>query len=201
VWVTVRFLNVRNWPHTSGRHPSCRICEVYGENATSGSMVKRRVWLFDEGRTNVHDEQLTGRPSLVDDGLVRDVEGNLKKTGDSQLRPISIEFSRISRSLLHGILSKKTWIFENCVHRINDEACLAAVLFSSTIMPVRPYSIWILAGNSSIIRHLNSPDLAIFIFLITREIIPWWSKLDHGGRVERSRWHAVAITGGVFLRQ
>jgi len=40
-----------------------QICEIYGENVTSDLMVRRWVRLFNEGRTNVHDEERTGRLS------------------------------------------------------------------------------------------------------------------------------------------
>jgi len=37
-------------------------------------MVRRWVRLFNEGRANVHDEERTGRPSLISDVLVQEVE-------------------------------------------------------------------------------------------------------------------------------
>jgi hypothetical protein len=42
-----------------------QVCEVYGENAMSHGMVRRWCRMFSEGRTNVHDYDHSGRPSLV----------------------------------------------------------------------------------------------------------------------------------------
>ncbi|XP_025410521.1 protein GVQW3-like [Sipha flava] len=58
----IRFLNAENIKPVDIHR---QICEVYGENAMSDSMVRRWVRLFKEGRTNVHDEERTGRPSLI----------------------------------------------------------------------------------------------------------------------------------------
>ncbi|GFW04124.1 uncharacterized protein TNCV_2668891 [Trichonephila clavipes] len=42
-----------------------QICEVYGQNAMSDSMVRRWVRQFNEGRSEVHDEERSGCPSLI----------------------------------------------------------------------------------------------------------------------------------------
>jgi hypothetical protein len=64
----IRFLNARN-VNLADIHR--QICEVYGENATSDGMVRKWVRQFNEGRKNVHDEARSGRPSVVNDDLVR----------------------------------------------------------------------------------------------------------------------------------
>jgi len=76
----IRFLNVSYTnPVDIHRH----ICEVYGDSATSDSMVRRWVGLFNQGHTNVHDDERTGRPHsrLM---MIRRVKSKtkLKKTGD-----------------------------------------------------------------------------------------------------------------------
>ncbi|GFX71915.1 uncharacterized protein TNCV_1443381 [Trichonephila clavipes] len=42
-----------------------QICEVYGQNAMSDSMVRRWVRQFNEGRSEVHDEERSGLPSFI----------------------------------------------------------------------------------------------------------------------------------------
>jgi len=66
----IRFLNARNVLLTEIHH---QICQVYGDNATSDGMVRKWFRMFNEGRENVHDEARSGRPSLVNDDLVRKV--------------------------------------------------------------------------------------------------------------------------------
>lgn len=48
--------------------------QVYGENDMCESKVRKWVRLFKTGRTNVHDEPRSGRPSIIIDSLVHDVE-------------------------------------------------------------------------------------------------------------------------------
>jgi len=58
----IKFLNAKNVrPAEIYR----QVCEVYGENAMSDGMVRRWCRMFSEGRTNVHDDDRSGRPSLV----------------------------------------------------------------------------------------------------------------------------------------
>jgi len=47
------------------------MCQVYGDNAMSDGMVTKSVRMFNEGRENLHDGARSGRPSLVNDDLVR----------------------------------------------------------------------------------------------------------------------------------
>ena len=75
-----------------------QICQVYGDNAMSDGMVRKCVRMFNEGRENVHDEARSGRPSLVNDDLVRKVN---KSVGDDRrftISDLSLLFPQISRT-------------------------------------------------------------------------------------------------------
>ena len=63
----IRFLNARNVPPSEIHH---QICQVYGDNAMSDVMFRKWLWMFNEGRENLHDEARSGRLSLVNDDLV-----------------------------------------------------------------------------------------------------------------------------------
>jgi hypothetical protein len=65
-----KFLNVKNVrPAEIYR----QVCEVYVENAMSDGMVRRWCRMFSEGRTNVHDDDRSGCPSLVTADLLDQV--------------------------------------------------------------------------------------------------------------------------------
>jgi len=66
----IRFLNARSVLPSEIHH---QISQVYGDNAMSDGMFRKWVRMFNEGRENVHDEARSGRPSLVNDDLVRKV--------------------------------------------------------------------------------------------------------------------------------
>ena len=63
----IRFLNSGNVLPSEIHH---QICPVYGDNVMSDGMVRKSVWMFNEGRENVDDEARSGRLSLVNDDLV-----------------------------------------------------------------------------------------------------------------------------------
>jgi len=98
----ILFLKARNVLLSEIHH---QICYVYGDNAMSDVMVRKWVRMFKEGRENVHDEARSGRPSLVDDGLVHNVN---ERVHDDRLFTISdrsLHFPHISRTLLYDTVS------------------------------------------------------------------------------------------------
>jgi hypothetical protein len=77
---------------------------VNAENAMSDSMVRRWAGNFNEGRENVHDEERSGRPSVVNDDFVRAAEENVRENRRFTISSLSRHFLHISRSLLHDRL-------------------------------------------------------------------------------------------------
>jgi len=96
------FLNARNMPPSEIHH---QICQVYGDNAMSDGMVRKWVRMFSEGRENVHDESRSGRPSLVNDDLVRKVNERVRDDRRFTISDLSLHFPQISRTLLYDIVS------------------------------------------------------------------------------------------------
>jgi len=78
----IHFLNAKNMTQAEIH----QLRDVYGEHATSSSMVQRWVRLFNEGRKNVHDDTRSGRPSVVNEDLMSAVEERLERTDNSPLR-------------------------------------------------------------------------------------------------------------------
>jgi len=61
--------------------------------------------MFNEGRDNVHDEARNGRPSLVNDNLVRKVNERVHDDRRCTISDLSLLFPQTSRTLLHDIVS------------------------------------------------------------------------------------------------
>ena len=76
-----------------------QICQVYGDNAMSDGMVRKWVRMFNEGRENVHDEARSGRPSLVNDDLVRKVNKRVHDDRLFTISDLSLFFPQILRTL------------------------------------------------------------------------------------------------------
>jgi len=98
----IGFLNSRNVLPSEIHH---QICQVYGDNVLSDGMVRKCVQMFNEGRENVRDEARSGRPSLVNDDLVRKVNKRVRDDRCFTISDLSLHFPHISRTLLYDIVS------------------------------------------------------------------------------------------------
>ena len=76
---------------------------MYGDNAMSDGMVGKCVRMFDEERENVHDEARSGRPSLVNDDLVRNVNKRVRDDRRFTISDLSLHFPHISRTVLYDM--------------------------------------------------------------------------------------------------
>ena len=92
----IRFLNARNVLQSDIHH---QICQMYSDNAMSDGMVRKWVRMFNEGRENVQDEARSGRPSLVNDDLVRKVNETERDDRCFTISDLSLYFPQISRTL------------------------------------------------------------------------------------------------------
>jgi len=70
------------------------------DNVMSDGMVRKWVWMFNEGQENMHDEAQSGRPSLVN-------KVNERVSDDRRftISDLSLHFPQISRTLLYDTVS------------------------------------------------------------------------------------------------
>jgi len=71
----------------------------------SDGMVRKWVRMFKEGRENVHDEAQSGRPSLVNDDLLRKVNERVRDDRRFTISDPSLHFPQKSRTVLYDIVS------------------------------------------------------------------------------------------------
>ena len=82
-----------------------QICQVYGDNAMSDGMLRKWVRMFNEGRENLHDEARSGRPSLVNDDLMRKVNERVRDDRHFTISNLSLHFPHISNTLPYDTVS------------------------------------------------------------------------------------------------
>ena len=70
-----------------------QICQVHGDNVMNDGMVRKWVRMFNKGRENVHDAARNGRPSLVNDDLVRKVNERVRDDRRFTISDLSLHFS------------------------------------------------------------------------------------------------------------
>ena len=92
-----------------------QICQVYGDNAMSDGMVRKWVRMFNAGQENLNDEERIGRPSLVNDDLLREVNERVRADRRFTISDLSLHFPQVSRTLLYEIVSshlgyRKVWL-------------------------------------------------------------------------------------------
>jgi len=93
----------------------CQLCDVYGEHAMSRSVVQRWERLFSEKHDNVHGDVRSGWLTVVNEDLVRAVEGKFRENRRFIITSLSLLFLKF-----HGHFFKKLCLinlsFRNCVH-------------------------------------------------------------------------------------
>jgi len=106
---------------------------VYDDNAMNDGMVMKWVRMFHEGRENVHDEARSGRPSLVNDDLVRKFNKRVRDDRRFIISDLSLHFPQISKTLLYAIVSSHLgYRRPHSMRRVHKNACPATI--SASIM-------------------------------------------------------------------
>ena len=80
---------------------------MYGNEVMSEGGVRQWCIMFKNGRTKVHDEERSGRPTFVTDELVVKINEKLHENCRFTITVFSLQFPQISRSLLHEIVMEK----------------------------------------------------------------------------------------------
>ena len=107
------------------------IIYVYGDNAMSDGMVRKWVRMFNGGRENVNDEARSGRPSLVNDDLVRKVNERVRDDRRFTISDLSLHLPQISKSLLHDIVSSHLRYRRlHSMRRVYKNLCPATIIAS-----------------------------------------------------------------------
>ena len=104
VLAVIRFLLARN---NNAAEIHRQLCEVYGPNVMSDGMVRQWCRLFKEGRANVHDEERSGRPSVIKGDLVEKVKTTIRGNRRFTISELSLEIPQVSRSAIYDIVSEK----------------------------------------------------------------------------------------------
>ncbi|GBN20318.1 hypothetical protein AVEN_97476-1 [Araneus ventricosus] len=100
----IRFLNAKKVKPAEIHR---QLVEIYGENVMTDVMVRKWVWQFNDGRTNVHDKARNGRPSVVNDGLVAKVNEKIRENRRFTIRMLFNEFPEILKTVLHEIVTNR----------------------------------------------------------------------------------------------
>jgi hypothetical protein len=87
----IRFLHARN---LSAAKIHRELCVVYGQKVMSERTVRQWCTMLTDGRTNVHGEERSGRPSVVSDDFVQSVDLKFVKDGALQFQNFCVNFHK-----------------------------------------------------------------------------------------------------------
>jgi len=87
---------------------------VYGEGHMNRTSVYKWCREFKNGRTNVHDDLRSGRPSILTDDVVKKVENAVRDDRRLTLDELSAMFPQLSRSLLHETITETLGFHKLC---------------------------------------------------------------------------------------
>jgi hypothetical protein len=79
-----------------------------------------RYWcrIFKDWRKNVHDEERSGRPSVVSDDLVQNVDQKTCERRSFTISELSCEFPETSRTLLYEIITARLGYHKFCARLV-----------------------------------------------------------------------------------
>ncbi|GBN09142.1 hypothetical protein AVEN_170719-1 [Araneus ventricosus] len=100
----IRFLNAKK---VKPAEIYRQLVEIYDEKVMTGGMIRKWVRQFNDGRTNVLDEARSGRPSVVNDGLVAKVNEKIRENRRFTIRMLFDEFPQISKTVLYEIVTNR----------------------------------------------------------------------------------------------
>jgi hypothetical protein len=63
--------------------------------------------MFKDGRTNVHEEERSGRPSVVGDGLVQSVDQKICESQRLTISELLCEYPHVSHTVLYEIITDR----------------------------------------------------------------------------------------------
>jgi len=69
--------------------------------------VKNWCREFSEGRTDVHDEIRSGRPSLISDELLQETEGEIRANQRVTIRELHHIIPEVSKNTIHEAVTEK----------------------------------------------------------------------------------------------
>ncbi|GFX77961.1 HTH_48 domain-containing protein [Trichonephila clavipes] len=104
VRAVIRFLCAQGFKSVDIHH---QISEVYGENIMSNGMERKWARAFKDGRTNIHDEERSGRPSVITDELIQKVDCEVKENRRFTISSLAEKFPAGSRSVLYEIVYER----------------------------------------------------------------------------------------------
>ena len=109
----IRFLQAEN-VRPSEIHR--RLVAVYGEHVMNSASVRKWCTMFRNGRTDVHDAERSGRPSVITDALKQKLNRIIRKNRHFSIREVYEQCPEVSRTFVYEIVTEHLQYRKICAH-------------------------------------------------------------------------------------
>ena len=83
-----------------------RLVAVYGEHVMNAASVRKRCTMFRNGRTDIHDAERSGRPSVITDALKQKVNGIIRENRHFTISELYEQCPEESRTVVYEIVTE-----------------------------------------------------------------------------------------------
>ena len=99
----IRFLQAENVRPCEIRQ---RLVAVYGEHVMNADSVRKWCTMFTNGRTDVHDAERSGRPSVITDALKQKVKRIIRKNRHFAISEVYEQCPEVSCTVEYEIVTE-----------------------------------------------------------------------------------------------
>lgn len=184
VRAVIRFLTAKQYSAAAIHR---ELCAVYGPSVMSEGVVREWVRSFKGGRTNIHDEDRSGRPSVVTNELVQKIDGKVRDNRRFTISELSDEFPQISRTVLYEVVTERLGYKKYCArwvpkilseHHKNQRMASALDFLTRYDEEGEPLLNRIVTGDETWIKYVN-PE--------TKEQSMVWGHKDSPNKPKKAR--------------
>jgi Cdc6-like AAA superfamily ATPase len=83
-----------------------RLVAVYGEHVMNADSVRKWCTMFRNGRTDVHDAERSGRPSVITDALKQKVNRIIRENRHFTISEVYEQYPDVSRTVVYQIVTE-----------------------------------------------------------------------------------------------
>ena len=100
----IRFLQAKN---TRPSEIHRRLVAVYGEHVMNAASARKWCTMFRNGRTDVHDAERSGRPSVITDALKQKVNSIIRDNRHFTISDVFEQCPEVSRTVVYEIVTER----------------------------------------------------------------------------------------------
>ena len=83
-----------------------RLVAVYDEHVMNAASVRKWCTMFTNGRTDVHDAERSGRPSVITDALKQNVKRIIREKRHFTISEVYEQCPEVSRTVVYEIVTE-----------------------------------------------------------------------------------------------